>query len=99
MTGADASVDARNLDVRLTIHRSGSAVFQGETSTSKINRELTELAAYLGRYNDFPHGVLLMTGTGVVPPDDFTLQDGDEVSIEIQGLGTLRNVVRQLGTE
>jgi 2-dehydro-3-deoxy-D-arabinonate dehydratase len=99
MTCADASVDARDLDVHLTIHRSGSVVFQGETSTAKINRELTDLAAYLGRYNDFPHGVLLMTGTGIVPPDDFTLQDGDEISIEIRGLGTLRNVVRQMGIE
>jgi len=99
MTCADGSLDARNLTVRLTIHRVGSVVFEGETSTAKINRELTELAAYLGRYNDFPHGVLLMTGTGIVPPDDFSLQDGDQVNIEIQGLGALCNVVRQMGIE
>jgi 2-dehydro-3-deoxy-D-arabinonate dehydratase len=57
---------------------------------------VTELAAYLGRYNDFPYGALLMTGTGIVPHDGFTLQDGDEVLITVEAIGTLRNVVRQM---
>jgi 2-dehydro-3-deoxy-D-arabinonate dehydratase len=92
-------VDARDLAIRLTILRDGDVAFLGETSTAHIHRPLGELAAYLGRYNDFPYGCLLLTGTGIVPGDDFTLQDGDEVSIAIQGIGVLRNRVKQLQVE
>jgi 2-dehydro-3-deoxy-D-arabinonate dehydratase len=90
------SVPVGDLSIRLTILRSGKPVFEGETGTAKIHRELSELVAYLGRYQDFPHGVVLLTGTGIVPADDFTLHDGDEVHIEIQGIGTLRNSVKQM---
>jgi 2-dehydro-3-deoxy-D-arabinonate dehydratase len=96
ITLAAGELDARNLAVRLTIRRDGVGVFQGETSTAKIHRGLDELAGYLARYNDFPYGVVLLTGTGIVPGDDFTLQDGDEVLIEIDSVGTLRNSVRQM---
>lgn len=90
------SLDPQNLAVRLTINRDGAVVFRGETSTAKMHRSLTQLTAYLGRYNDFPHGALLMTGTGIVPGDDFSLQGGDEVIIEIETIGLLRNPVKQM---
>jgi 2-dehydro-3-deoxy-D-arabinonate dehydratase len=96
ITLAAGELDAQNLYVRLSIRRNGDEVFQGETSTAKIHRGLGELAGYLARYNDFPCGAVLLTGTGIVPGDDFTLQDGDEVFIEIESVGTLRNSVRQM---
>jgi 2-dehydro-3-deoxy-D-arabinonate dehydratase len=105
-------IDDQNLAVRLTIRRgvagqsrhkvpadaaeSAGVVFQGQTSTAKIHRSLTELVGYLGRYNDFPYGAALLTGTGIVPDDDFTLLDGDLVSIEIEGVGVLHNPARQM---
>jgi 2-dehydro-3-deoxy-D-arabinonate dehydratase len=96
ITVAGETLDARNLAIRLTIRRAGDIVFQGETSTSRMHRSLTELAAYLGRYSDFPQGVLLFTGTGIVPGGEFTLRDGDDVAIEIESIGTLRNRVSQM---
>jgi 2-dehydro-3-deoxy-D-arabinonate dehydratase len=89
-------VDGHCLDIQLTIYRGGAPVFQGGTNTSKIHRSLTELAGHLGRYDDFFSGAVLLTGTGVVPGDEFTLQDKDEVIIEIEGIGVLRNTVRQM---
>jgi 2-dehydro-3-deoxy-D-arabinonate dehydratase len=61
-----------------------------------MKRAPEELAGLLSRYEDFPYGALLLTGTGIVPGDDFTLQDGDEVTIEIESVGVLRNPVRQM---
>ena len=61
-----------------------------------MHRRLEELVGFLGRYAEFPYAVLLLTGTGIVPGDDFTLRDGDEVAIEIEAIGTLRNPVRQM---
>jgi 2-dehydro-3-deoxy-D-arabinonate dehydratase len=93
-------LDAGDLAIRLTILRGGvhpdACAFAGQTSTAQIHRDLSELAAWLGRYNDFPYGCVLLTGTGIVPGDDFTLQDGDQVAIEIAGIGVLRNHVWQL---
>jgi 2-dehydro-3-deoxy-D-arabinonate dehydratase len=89
----------QDLVIRLTILRGGQVAFAGETSTAKIHRNLGELAAWLGRYNEFPYGCVLLTGTGIVPGDDFSLEDGDEVSIAIQGIGVLRNRVKQLQVE
>jgi 2-dehydro-3-deoxy-D-arabinonate dehydratase len=80
-------------DIHMTINRKGSAVFEGTTSTASIRRPLMELADYLFREMTFSHGVFLLTGTGIVPPDDFTLQPGDRVSITIEGIGTLENPV------
>ncbi len=84
----------RDLTIELDITRAGDAVFHGETNTSFIQRDFEELAAYLGRSLDFPHGVLLMTGTGVVPPDDFTLEPGDVVRVTIAGMVLQNPVVR-----
>jgi len=75
---------------------SAGVVFEGKTSTAEIHRSLTELVGYLGRYNDFPYGAVLLTGTGIVPDDDFTLVDGDLVAIEIEGIGVLHNPARQM---
>jgi len=96
VTVADESVDATDLEIALQILRSGEVVFEGSTNTSQIHRRLEQLAEYLGRYYDFPYGAVLLTGTCIVPGDDFTLTDGDEVVIEIEQIGTLRNPVKQM---
>lgn len=85
--------DGKNLTIRIDIQRNGASVFGGSVSTSKIVRSFGELIDYLGRDNLFPEGVLLLTGTGIVPSDDFTLESGDAVSITIDGIGTLHNPV------
>lgn len=87
------SVDPHSLAIRLTITREGETAFTGETSTAKMRRKVDDLVSWLFRENDFPHGVFLLTGTGLIPPDDFTLHIGDEVAIEIEQIGTLRNSV------
>jgi 2-dehydro-3-deoxy-D-arabinonate dehydratase len=60
-----------------------------------MKRGFDELAGWLGRDNSFPHGVILLTGTGVVPPDDFSMQPGDMVHLSITGIGTLTNCVEK----
>jgi 2-dehydro-3-deoxy-D-arabinonate dehydratase len=72
-----------DLAVRLQVRRQASVLFQGETSTASIKRDLAELVAYLMRELDFPYGVLLMTGTGIVPPNGFSLQCGDVVQVQV----------------
>jgi 2-dehydro-3-deoxy-D-arabinonate dehydratase len=84
---------AREWKIRLKILRQGQAVFSGETSVGQIKRRFDELAQFLFRSQSFPHGAVLLTGTGVVPPDTFTLQEGDLVEIEVSGIGLLRNPV------
>jgi 2-dehydro-3-deoxy-D-arabinonate dehydratase len=85
--------DPLNLEIHLRIERAGSVAFEGNTSTARLNRSLSELCAYLGRCNSFPVGAILLTGTGVVPPDAFTLAPGDIVVIGIEGVGELANTV------
>lgn len=80
-------------NISITIERSGQAVFEDSTTTQNIKRSATELIDYLGRCLDFPDGVVLLTGTGIVPPSDFTLQAGDVIRIEIDGVGLLQNTV------
>ena len=87
----DGSESARG--IHMTITRNSTSVFSGETSTAQMRRPLRELADYLFREMSFSKGAILLTGTGVVPPDDFTLQSGDIVSITIEGIGTLENAV------
>jgi 2-dehydro-3-deoxy-D-arabinonate dehydratase len=79
--------------IELVIERSSSVVFRGSTRLSEMVRTLESLVDWLGRENSFPNGAVLLTGTGVVPPDDFTLKNGDRVSIEITGIGKLINMV------
>jgi 2-dehydro-3-deoxy-D-arabinonate dehydratase len=85
---------AASTAIRLSIARAGQPVFEGETSVGSMRRTPDELVEYLFRENEFPAGCVLLTGTGVVPPDAFTLVDGDVVSITIDGIGTLENLVR-----
>lgn len=79
--------------ITLSIRRDGHPVFSGTTSLDHMKRSLPELAGWLFRENDFPQGAYLMTGTGIVPPATFTLQPGDAVRIEIDGVGALENAV------
>lgn len=79
--------------IRVQIDRKGKTVFEGETKVGQIKRQLPDLVHYLYREMSFPYGSLLMTGTGIVPPDTFSLDHGDTIHITIGGIGTLTNVV------
>ncbi|MBT6381635.1 MAG: 2-hydroxyhepta-2,4-diene-1,7-dioate isomerase [Opitutales bacterium] len=79
--------------ISLKIYRSDALVFEGETELSAMKRKPEELAGYLFRELSFPQGCYLMTGTGIVPGNDFTLESGDCIEIDIEGLGTLKQVV------
>jgi len=81
--------------IRLEIKRQNELIFSGEISINRMKRKHTELVEYLFRETSFPNGVYLMTGTGVVPPDHFTLKSGDEIKISIDNIGTLLNIVGQ----
>jgi 2-dehydro-3-deoxy-D-arabinonate dehydratase len=79
--------------ITLEIARQGKTAYTGSTTLAELKREPQELAEYLFRDNSFPRGVFLMTGTGIVPGDDFTLLSGDTIRIRIDGIGTLVNYV------
>ena len=84
-----------SLGVKLKIDRGGSTVFQQQTSAGEMARSFEDLVGWLGRDNRFPGGAFLMTGTGIVPSSDFTLQVGDWVHITVDQVGTLSNPVVQ----
>lgn len=84
---------AKTTEIQLEIKRRQEAIFQGSTTLESIKRELPLLAEYLYRDNSFPHGCFLLTGTGIVPPDSFTLEAGDVIRITIPPIGTLVNQV------
>jgi 2-dehydro-3-deoxy-D-arabinonate dehydratase len=94
----DVGDRARSARITLRIEREGEESFEGETSTAQMRRSFDELASYLFRELSHPHGAVLLTGTGLVPPDEFTLEDGDTVEIEIEGIGTLRHGVYRSGS-
>ena len=83
----------RETAITLRIRRSGAEVFAGATGLSQMKRTFDELAGWLFRDNSFPAGCVLLTGTGLVPPNEFTLAHGDEVSIAVDSVGTLVNRV------
>ena len=83
----------RETAIELEIAREGNSVFSGSTTLAAIKRDFEELVEYLFRDNSFPAGCILLTGTGIVPPDSFTLQSGDVIHITIAPIGTLTNVV------
>lgn len=85
-------VDAGTI-IKMSIHRNNQEVYHDETSINRMKRSFTELAGYLYRECAFPDGSFLMTGTCLVPPNDFTLQEEDVVSISIDNIGTLINTV------
>lgn len=80
--------------IHLTISRDGQKVFAGDVAISQMKRTPEELVSFVYRECSFPHGALIMTGTGIVPGNEFTLKSGDEISISIDNIGTLTNVVK-----
>jgi 2-dehydro-3-deoxy-D-arabinonate dehydratase len=80
-------------EIRLDIHRQDEMVFKGSTTLAQLKRTPKTLVEFLYRDNSFPQGCILLTGTGIVPPDNFTLERGDEIRITIEPIGTLVNVV------
>ncbi|MEO8360339.1 MAG: fumarylacetoacetate hydrolase family protein [Vicinamibacteria bacterium] len=93
ITVGESEEEARGWTITVSILRNGSEVFSGETSVGQLKRSFTDLTEFLCRSQVFPSGAVLLTGTGVVPPDDFTLQVQDVVRIDISGIGTLQNHV------
>jgi 2-dehydro-3-deoxy-D-arabinonate dehydratase len=82
------------LQIRLLIERGGEQLYADQVSVATMHRQLDELVDWLFRGQDFPVGVVLLTGTSIVPPVAFTLQAGDIATVEIPGLGRLRNPVQ-----
>jgi 2-dehydro-3-deoxy-D-arabinonate dehydratase len=81
----------------MRIERDGQVVFEGSTSTGEMRRSFGELVDWLFRAVDFPAGVVLLTGTGVVPGGDFTLHEGDRVVVDVSEVGVLCNPVTVVG--
>ena len=79
--------------ISIEIHRGGQRQFSGSTTLNEMKRKPEELVKYLYRASSFPHGCFLLTGTGIVPPDSFTLKADDEIRITIPAIGTLLNIV------
>jgi len=79
--------------IALRVSRGGAVVADGATTFSRMRRDARDLVEFLYRETSFPTGCVLLTGTGIVPPDDFTLQPGDEITIDVPAIGTLRNTV------
>ncbi len=89
----DQMIDGKTI-IGLIIRRNKETVFDGNIAVSQIKRPLTELVSFVYRECSFPHGCLIMTGTGIVPQNDFTLASGDEIEIRIDNIGALINTVR-----
>ena len=87
------NIDPQDLEVGLKIFRNDEVVFEGISSTKEMKRNVTELVDWLQRSNDMPEVAVLMTGTGIIPPQDFTLKQDDIVEISIEKIGTLRNKI------
>jgi 2-dehydro-3-deoxy-D-arabinonate dehydratase len=90
---AESPIDAATT-ITLVIQRGGAKVFEGKITLKQMKRELPELAGWLFKELSFPDGCFLMTGTGIIPPDHFTLAHGDVVNISIEGIGMLSNTVK-----
>jgi 2-dehydro-3-deoxy-D-arabinonate dehydratase len=85
--------------IELRVTRDGSVVVEGRTTYSQMRRDPRELVEYLYRETSFPTGCVLLTGTGIVPPDEFSLKPGDEIRIDVPPIGTLTNYVARLGSD
>jgi 2-dehydro-3-deoxy-D-arabinonate dehydratase len=81
-------------NIHLAIKKNSAVVFEGTIALNQMKRTPQELVGFIYRESSFPHGCLIMTGTGIVPGSDFTLQSGDVISISIDGIGTLTNTVK-----
>ncbi|MCA9100214.1 MAG: fumarylacetoacetate hydrolase family protein, partial [Planctomycetales bacterium] len=95
ITLASGMPDPRDIVIQLDVVRCGNVVYRDSTNVGSMVRSYADLIGWLGRDNSFPNGVVLLTGTGIIPPDDFTLQARDIVEIGITGIGTLANPVVQ----
>jgi 2-dehydro-3-deoxy-D-arabinonate dehydratase len=95
ITLAEAMPKPEATTIRLVIDRGSTRMFEGSTSAAAMKRSFEELIDWLGRETSFPNGAILLTGTGIVPPDDFSLAAGDVVHIDIEGIGRLSNPVGQ----
>jgi 2-dehydro-3-deoxy-D-arabinonate dehydratase len=93
----DAAPPVEEMVIAMTIRRAGDEVFCGSIGLTAMRRSLAELGSWLFRARSFAAGAILLTGTGIVPGDGFTLSPGDEIDISISGLGTLHNIVRRVG--
>ena len=93
VTVGATEAEARTWTIQIQIQRAGAEVFRGEVGAGQLKRPFGEMAGYLFRSQSFPHGAVLLTGTGIVPPDSFTLQPGDAIRIGISGVGVLESVV------
>ncbi|TWU56137.1 fumarylacetoacetate hydrolase family protein [Rubripirellula reticaptiva] len=91
----DSLPPVAEITIDLKIIRDGSVVFEGQSGADQMARKFDDLVGWLGRDNSFPDGAFLMTGTGIVPSNEFTLAPGDVVDISIAGVGTLSNTVVQ----
>jgi 2-dehydro-3-deoxy-D-arabinonate dehydratase len=93
---AESVEDPYRFEITCRIYRGGEKVVEGSANTSQLKRTFEELVDYLKRDNEIFDGTVLLTGTCIVPPDDFTLADGDQIEIEISGIGVLSNPVKKL---
>ena len=95
ITLASSMPAPEQIGIELVIRRGGDVAFEGQTGIDQMARSFEDLISWLGRDSSFPRGAFLLTGTGIVPDSDFTLQPGDIVDITIDGIGTLSNSVVQ----
>lgn len=95
ITLAEAMPPLDRVTIHMTIERRGDTLFDGSTALGAMKRTFADLIHWLGLENSFPHGAVLLTGTGIVPPDDFSLAAGDFIAIEVTGIGRLTNLVEQ----
>jgi 2-dehydro-3-deoxy-D-arabinonate dehydratase len=93
ITLAESMPKLSDVEIRLVIKRGGAVAFEGSTTLAQLNRTPESLVEWLGKEIDFPDGAMLLTGTGIVPPDAFNLSPADTVDITIGGIGTLSNPV------
>jgi 2-dehydro-3-deoxy-D-arabinonate dehydratase len=93
MVVGSTETEARTWTITLQIYREGQILFEGQTTVDQIKRRFEELVSYLYRSQTFPYGAVLLTGTGIVPGDNFTLWADDRVRIEVNGIGVLENTV------
>lgn len=93
VAAAETVADPHDLEMTMTVDRADEPIYEGRTSTAEMVRTCEELVSYLTRHNHVPELGVLLTGTSLVPPDDFTLRPDDRVVITIEGIGTLENPV------
>ncbi|RDI70142.1 fumarylacetoacetate hydrolase family protein [Halopelagius longus] len=93
ITSAADIGDAQNLGMTMTIERDGEVLYEESASTAEMVKSCEELVSYYARHNTVPETAVLLTGTALVPSDDFTLQEGDDVRIEVDDIGVLENTV------